>query len=341
MYDYVIVTHLPVFYKVNLYNALSEHLNIYVIFLGAQTNEQRGSGFSKEEEASFEYTVIFNGSFQDRNKLFSTIVVLKKLKEIRFKQLIVSGWDLPEFWLSCFVTPKSSNCLALESSVIESRTVGIKSWLKKLFLLRISKVFASGQMHAELLEQLSFRGDIRVTYGVGLINKPKHNVINKVYARKYLFIGRLVEAKNLHYLINVFNGLPEYSLSIVGQGPLEKELKGIANSNICFLDSVNNNQIKSLFEAHDILILPSVSEPWGLVIEEALYFGVPVIVSNKCGVSSLVNDLNGAVFELEEEDSLLRIMQSIDQQKYDSLLAGVKGFSIESKDVMQVEAYVD
>ena len=61
----------------------------------------------------------------------------------------------------------------------------------------------------------------------------------------------------------------------------------------------------------DVLILPSKSEPWGLVVNEAMVCGMPVIVSETCGcVADLVkNDLNGFTFDPGNEKELERAMQ--------------------------------
>lgn len=49
--------------------------------------------------------------------------------------------------------------------------------------------------------------------------------------------------------------------------------------NISFKPPIENVKLQTEFLNHDIFILPSVSEPWGLVVEETLYFGLPVMVS--------------------------------------------------------------
>lgn len=83
-------------------------------------------------------------------------------------------------------------------------------------------------------------------------------------------------------LIKAFNenGKP---LTIIGTGSKEAEYKALAKSNITFLGFVDNNKLKDIYVNCDCFILPSNSEPWGLVVEEALYNGLPVIVSDMVG----------------------------------------------------------
>lgn len=84
MYDYIIVTHIPAFYKVNLYNELSKKLKILVIFIATNTNEKRADDFTTLQNTNFSYNVLSKGDFQTRD-LFSNI---KKLSAILKKNNI-------------------------------------------------------------------------------------------------------------------------------------------------------------------------------------------------------------------------------------------------------------
>lgn len=340
MYDYVIVTHLPAFYKVNLYNELAKRMKIFVIFIAAETVERRSQDFSKLSGASFSYRILYEGAFQRRSIVKSVLALRSCLKPLMFKKLIVGGWDLPEFWYLVFSSPQAKNCLALESTVIESSSAPAKKALKKLFLARISQVFASGELHKQLLAQLGYSGNIKITHGVGIINKPAVKSSNRLYERKFLFIGRLSAEKNLNLLLDVFARLQECALTIVGAGPDEDRLKAVATANVVFAGIVENSMLKNIFAENDFLILPSMSEPWGLVVEEALYFGLPVIVSNRCGASELVKKgENGWVFDPADPGQLKDLISNIDAEKYRNLLNALHHSSIAEKDQKQVAAY--
>lgn len=341
MYDYVIVTHLPAFYKVNLYNELTKKLNILVVFIATNTNEKRADDFVSLENAKFKYKVLNDGDFQSRN-IFENIKKLKKiLKDIKYEKLLVSGWDLKEFWYLIFSNFKSTNCLALESTINESRVDSVRGLIKKIFLSRISIVFASGDLHKQLLEALSYKGEIKITKGVGIINKPFYESLQREYKKRFLYIGRLSKVKNIEILIKIFNDLPKYSLTIVGSGEEKEHLKLIARRNIIFKDPIENKKLKNEFLNNDILILSSISESWGLVVEEALYFGLPVVISENCGASELIkNGFNGYVINPNDENFIKDTILHIDAKTYGELCDGAKNFSIEEKDKNQVLKYV-
>lgn len=340
MYDYIIVTHIPAFYKVNLYNELAKKLKILVVFIASNTNEKRADDFTTLENTNFSYEVLNSGDFQSRD-VKSNIKKLKIiLKNNQYKRLLLSGWDLKEFWYLVMFYPKSKNCLALESTILESTPIGIKGWIKKVFLSRISTVFASGNLHVELLKALSFKGDIKITKGVGIINKPIFEKLKKEYQKRFLYVGRLSSVKNLETLIRAFNDLPIHHLTIIGDGEEKEYLQSIANQNISFKQPIENIKLQIEFLNHDIFILPSISEPWGLVVEEALYFGLPVMVSKNCGSVELVKSgVNGYIFEPMDIKEIKRLILSIDDVVYQELIEGVSEFSVDEKDLGQVLSY--
>ena len=126
MYDYIIITHIPNFYKVNLYNELSKKLNILVIFTAKSTSTKRSNDFITLDNIRFEYRLLFNGNYEERN-VFTNIMSIKHIfKEYGYKRILVSGWDTKEDWFSILYNSKSKNCLALESTINDSKINGIK-----------------------------------------------------------------------------------------------------------------------------------------------------------------------------------------------------------------------
>ncbi|WP_121020481.1 glycosyltransferase [Helicobacter vulpis] len=340
MLDYLIITPLPVFYKIHLYNALAQRLKIFVVFLARDTKETRAKDFSTLEKAQFAHEVLFQGALQERPTWQNTRKLFKILRKHPYKRLLLGGWDCVEFWAGWALSVKSKNAVVVESSIQESTTSGLKASLKRLFLRRISVAFVCGDWHSQLLEVLGFKGVIKTTHGVGIITPPKLQREPRPYSKKFICIARLTPVKNLEFLLKVFKELPQMSLSLVGTGELEATLKGMASANVAFLGAVANRQIAALLCAHDALILPSIAEPWGLVVEEALGVGLPVLVSRACGAQVLVeNGLNGFVFDPKDEGALKGLLQSL-KDSYPTLLKGASTWDLARKDREQIRAYV-
>lgn len=336
----IFITPLPAFYKVNLYNEIAKSKYISAWFLGNQTIENRSSDFVSTE-MNFDHCFINKGSFQNRNKLISCSRLIKKLIIKNPIEVIIGGWDTVEFWMVLLFLNRNKISLVLESSVLESKTNGIKGFLKKVFLRKVSKVYASGENHIKLLHELNFRGVITETRGVGIINYRVKCKPLESYKNKFLYIGRLSEVKNLVFLIKVFNKLPEYSLNIIGEGPDKIKLESMSEPNINFVGSVENKKLSQHFSQNNFLILPSLSETWGLVVEESLYNGMPVIVSNNCGSIDLVNnEFNGYIFDPDSAFELETIIKGIDDNIYQKLKGNIAANYIENKDLNQIDSYL-
>ena len=117
---------------------------------------------------------------------------------------------------------------------------------------------------------------------------------------RFLYVGRLSREKGLFDLLEAFGGvreqIPGARLDIVGPGALADELRRRAGelgleSAVNFLGTKSPDDIARLLLDSDAMVLPSHAEPWGLVVNEALSYGCPVVVSNVCGcVPELVRD---------------------------------------------------
>lgn len=126
----------------------------------------------------------------------------------------------------------------------------------------------------------------------------------------FLYVGRLVEIKNIDTLINVFNkaGLKDAKLIIVGSGDQEKKLHIMSNDNpdIIFTGRLTGYNLSAWYNIADALILPSKIEPFGAVTNEALIGGCKVLISQNAGSKCLVeNDVNGNIFNPYDENELL------------------------------------
>ena len=339
-YDLVIITHLPAFYKTNLYNEVSKKTRLFVVFIG-YSSSIREEDFTGDLY-KFDYAIIHKGRFEQRSKFKSCYKVIRLLLDIKYSFLIVNGWDLPEFWLSIIISGGQKG-VAMESSIYESKVYGFKRLVKRVFLSFLDFALPSGVPHAKLLNFLNFKKPLSIVGGVGLPVMTERHIINKALTvRRFLYVGRLAAEKNLRMLIDVFNGLQDYQLTIIGTGPIEAELRERANPNIKFTGHVNNVDMSEKYRQEQVLILPSLSEPWGLVIEEALQNGLPVIVSNTVGSRvDLVEKYGvGVVMTENSHDNLLNCIHKIVAPEfYNVLLDNTQKIDFENIYKNQIESY--
>lgn len=340
MLDLVIINNVPAFYKINLYNELAKKVNIYVIFLALTDQVVISEKF--RSEIKFPYHIISNRQIEERNIFISLLKVIGLLRKLKFTKIIFGGYDNLETLLLPFFISKKKNCLQFESSIFESKSTGPIAWIKKVILSRYSVALPSGEMQCQLLRKLNFSGLLIKTYGVGIFNRIKFEKIeksNRTSELRYLFVGRLISKKNPFLLIKIFNE-NQKPLVIIGDGILLNELRSIANSNITFTQFVDNEQISKFYLSNDIFILPSDAEPWGLVVEEAIYYHLPVIVSDTVGCQHemVLKPKTGEIFESRSEQSLRDSISSM-ESKFHEFRNNCCVFDFESRDEKQIHAY--
>jgi len=147
-------------------------------------------------------------------------------------------------------------------------------------------------------------------------NELKKQIISKynipLNKNVVIYSGRLIKRKNVDLIIKSMEGLKNVFLLIVGDGEENEKLSKLASKlKIDFKITgfiEDQEELFKLYYAGDLLILPSYNEPWGLVVNEAMAAGLPVIVSNESGCSlDLVKDgENGFILSDLENPEILR-----------------------------------
>ena len=134
-----------------------------------------------------------------------------------------------------------------------------------------------------------------------------------------IFVGQLIERKGIMTLLEAIKPIAKinkyFHLTIIGTGELEPLLKDFIHENqlentVSLLGVINSKNITNYIENADLLILPSIFDGWGMVINEALQVHVPVLVSDRCGAKELVkHDQNGFIFQHNNVESLIESLQ--------------------------------
>lgn len=147
------------------------------------------------------------------------------------------------------------------------------------------------------------------------------------------YSGRLINIKNVEAIINSVNKIKDEKiiLLITGDGVEKDRLLNLAKSlnvNIIITGFINNQEeLFKHYYASDIFILPSKEEPWGLVVNEAMYAKLPVLISEECGCSLDLVRNNGYIFNpFDEYDLANKIKKLLNDKKLE--LKGERSYEI-------------
>lgn len=133
-----------------------------------------------------------------------------------------------------------------------------------------------------------------------------------------LFAGKFEPRKNPEVLIKAFinleaNNKTNIKLLMIGNGPLEKKIKGLSgeNANIIYIPFQNQSDMPIVYRLGNCFCLPSQSETWGLAINEAIACGVPVIASTKVGCATdLVTNPPCYQFQSGDVNDLTHVLET-------------------------------
>ncbi len=135
-----------------------------------------------------------------------------------------------------------------------------------------------------------------------------------------LFVGRLVAVKNLNFLLKVFSEYVKINdnsiLILTGEGDKKEELVKLTEQlnlqkHVNFAGRFENEELYAWYQIADYFILPSISEVFGAVVNEALIAGVPVLCSGVAGAACMINDRNGLIFNPYNKEELLSAFKTV------------------------------
>lgn len=200
------------------------------------------------------------------------------------------------------------------------------NYIKKLIYTQVDAVLCPAPPWTAAFQYWNFRPQ-QIFFGV--------NVVDNAFWSKYdprtpppdgmtgwpdpffLAVGRQIPAKNLLFLLEVYEAYRRTAgrrclpLVIVGEGPQRKTIerfimdKGLEQVHL--FPFVSPEKLRAFYHHAAALVLPSTLETWGLVVNEAMAAGLPVVVSKTCGCASVLvqENINGYTFYPDRPDQLL------------------------------------
>lgn len=188
----------------------------------------------------------------------------------------------------------------------------MKLYLKKHF----SNMWVAGPYQFEFAKRLGFDKDT-ILFNLYSADVEKFSVDSKKEVPnnlKFLFIGRLEEVKGIKHLLDAWNLFAHKSnctLTIIGDGSLQNLVEGL--SDVIYHKFMQPDALAVEVKRHNCFVLPSIFEPYGVVIHELCCAGMPIIASDACGAVPLfvIPDYNGLVFKAGNTNDLLQKMNKM------------------------------
>lgn len=256
--------------------------------------------------------------------------------------VLIFGWALFSNWLVIFAALLSRTPILLQAESPFNQEItktGFKQNFKKIVLKqlfkRVSGFLYIGEQNRQFFKSYDVP-DHKLFFAPYSVNndryfqeyekkasskaalRKKHGIADDVTV--ILFVGKLFEKKRPWTLLKAFeklsykNLLQKTVLVFVGDGEYKAEMMRYAkekNLQVYFAGFKNQLELPDFYLLADLFVLPSgVGETWGLVVNEAMCFGLPVIVSDMvgCGTDLVRNNENGYTFKLDSVDELTEVL---------------------------------
>jgi glycosyltransferase involved in cell wall biosynthesis len=193
----------------------------------------------------------------------------------------------------------------------------------KYILLRIrygssiNFILTTGEKGRICYESVGFKKENIFDWGYFVENNKglnKSNLNQKTrYKTSVLYVGEININKNVLSLIDKCKDIlsEEDQLCIVGDGPLSIQLRDMiyGYKTISYLGNIPNDKVIQLMQSYDLLVLPSLYDGWGAVVNEALQAGMQVLASENCGASILLDgEDRGEVFSFTGKNDFDQVL---------------------------------
>lgn len=180
------------------------------------------------------------------------------------------------------------------------------------YISKIDYVFGMGDKAVKYYNLWSKKWKVFL-FGYCVNYKLHFNSNHQAENLRFLYVGSLIKRKNVSLLIKGIGKLKEesgFSLDIIGDGIEHDKLinyvqENNLNDKVHFIGKLSMGDIYNKLSEYNVLILPSVHDGWGAVINEGLQSGLFIISSDNCGAKTLIENSNrGIVFKNKNLDSL-------------------------------------
>jgi len=284
----------------------------------------------------------------------------------KYDAVLIFGWALFSNWLVVIAALLTRTPIILQAESPLNQELLKQGWKQKIKKIILKQFFRAisyfayiGQENKKFFKSYGISED-KLFFTPYAVNNEKYfkdyaaNKKTKAELREkhsidpnrpvLLFVGKLFEKKRPWTLLKAYhqlvseNGLaPAPSLVFVGDGEFKNDMIKYKNEHqldhVHFVGFKNQLELPEFYLLSDLFVLPSgVGETWGLVVNEAMCFGLPVVVSHVVGCSyDLVrNSENGYIFELDQisdlKEKLYNILSAADD---------VKKFGIKSQEIVK------
>ncbi len=351
------ITNYPSPYRVDFFNLLGQQVALTVSFTSRpEAQKHRAAEWFHTDYESF--TPVFLK--EKRGRVFVDIIPL--IRE-GWDHIIIGGYSLPTYMLAIEYMRLRRIPFVIEADGALLRPEKKSMYLVKRHFIRSADAwFSSGRATTDYFLHYGAKKDRIVQYPftslwksdierAELLRKTGKSAVRSELGmsekRIVLAVGQFISRKGFDILITAAAKLPrDYGVYIVGSQPTEQYLQlkdALKADNVHFMGFKKKEELNRCYLSADIFAMPTREDIWGLVVSEAMSFGLPVVSTDRCGAAlELVEDgVNGRIVPVGDADALacalIELLNGDLPKMADEAAKAVAPYSIEN----MVRAHMD
>lgn len=294
-------TNIPSPYRVDFFNELGKNCELTVLYERRDADD-RNENWCNNREENLNYKPIYLRGKKIGADTALCVECLKYWRDSSYDIKIIGDYATPTGILSAifmriFKIPYGIEC---DGGYVKDGEKKILKWIKSFLISKSQFVFSPGLTTNEYLKHYGVENnkiwfypfsslkadDIETSSNMKKEKLKYRKKLNFSEKKIILSVGQMIYRKGFDVLIESARFLREdVGIYIVGGKPREEYLDFIKKyniNNVHFLDFMDKEELAEYYAASDIFVLPTREDIWGLVIEEAMSFGLPIITTDKC-----------------------------------------------------------
>lgn len=358
----VILTEIISPYRIPLFNALHDGggVKLHVVFL-AETDPNLRQWRIYKENIRFSYQILSSWRMRlGRYNLLLNRGLGQALNEASPDAILCGGYNYVASWQALdWARSRGVPFLLWSESNLQDirRGHALVEMLKSEFLNRCNGFVVPGRTAFKYLRRYKIPEDEIFTAVNAVDNElfaatgtraSRAAGANRAQLglpqRYFLYVGRLVREKGVFDLVSAYAKLDEHlkqqvGLVFVGDGPVRQELEAFAGrvtaGNVKFVGFVHQENLAKYYALAEMLILPTYTDPWGLVVNEAMACGLPVVLSRVAGCAADLVTENwngflvspGDIFSLSSSMTIIANQESLRAAMCNNSLQRISGYT--------------
>ena len=327
------ITIYPSPYRVDFFNELGKNddVQLTVAFLENISEQHHRSGKWFNERYNYFKAFFLNKRIKlPKGKYISPDII--KILRNEYDEIVFGGYSYPTMIYAMWYLHRKHIAYSIE---VDGGFISNDNWLllklKRKLISSASKWFSSGKETDKYLIYYGANMDHIVHYPFSSLNKKDIDEAmttrwNKSLLKKQLHldekiiiisIGQFIYRKGFDVLLEAAKNVSrEIGFYFIGGEPTEDYLSFVQNNrldNIHFVGFKEKAELKKYYSAADVFVLPTREDIWGLVINEAMAFGLPVITTDKCiaGLELVEEGKNGYIVKSNDPSGLANAINHI------------------------------